>query len=586
MRLLVKVTAFSFFCFLIASCIKDTFENPEKQPLISTDAQARETSVSIVEARQWFAGQYGLERNITNQNTISNLTLSIKPVWAFAKSATYLGNSVVICPIQPITLTSGLTRYFLVFYKTSSSNIEARLILCRGVNDYLTNGHPFEPSSFSGIVAAMDFSGNYSGALHLIRNGAGVGSIEIIPSGNTGGITPNNLEPTWLGGDVWFDGNTIWIGGFDSGPGPFPSDNPIINNNEGHNGGGGGNSNTNTGSSLVDFHFTNLFSNPLFIIEEYMLDNNMNNTDAFFFLNTSNRQFLANYKDFIDIFYDFLTSHNNSSEARDIINKVIEIILNTNVSAKPNFQAIVTSWLSATTSQYIAQHSARDLIDIYNAVENNNVISPDVLGPLVELPGDLDNCFDNNCTGCTHKVTVYIEQPVPGTRELWSIRTNSGGSSGSSINAGHTFLSLEQTAPNGNKTTVTLGFYPINKNHSCAEIPGAVYEEDLNTVYNVSVSWGVSLENFKKIRDGWNNWQSPSPFSNCYRNCTSAAIYCLNQGGLNIPSTSAGYQFPIGTFTVNPADLGEDLHANPQGGTLSFSTQVLTLTGTELSNCH
>jgi hypothetical protein len=286
-------------------------------------------------------------------------------------------------------------------------------------------------------------------------------------------------------------------------------------------------------------------------------------------------------------FSTFLGQQNNSSEARDIVTKIIELIIGTNVSTRPDFTTIITSWLG-NNSQYLVQHSASDLIDIYNAVANNNIISPDLTGPILELPGALDNCFDNACIGCTHKVTVFVEQPVPGTRELWSIYTHSGGSSGQTpgINAGHSFLSLEQTTPNGEKTIVTLGFYPLDKNHSCTETPGAIREEDDNSLYNLSVGWDVSLENFKKIRDGWNNWQSPSPFSNCNRNCTSAVIYALNQGGLNIPSTSAGYNFPVGTFTVNPGDLGEDLRANPHGGNLNFSTNLSNLSASQLSNCH
>ena len=168
---------------------------------------------------------------------------------------------------------------------------------------------------------------------------------------------------------------------------------------------------------------------------------------------------------------------------------------------------------------------------------------------------------------------------MPGTRELYAI---TGGAPGSSFgyDTGHTFLELSQTNSSGNTSTKGIGFYPVNYPSGSEEVKGYFYNENANTTYNIEVKFDVNQGQFTNIRNTLGNiyWM----FSAGYNNCTTSVVTALNSAGLNIPLTTNSH-WPVGDILGNPADLGEDLRANPRGGQF---TSNATLQNFSPSSCE
>jgi hypothetical protein len=247
----------------------------------------RTSPISVAEARQWFSTAYGIKKSITNQSTLPNTVLDVVPVWAFAQTGTYLSTTqVVVCPIQKPQNAHPLSRFFLAFYKGPSDQISARVIITKGISTYETNGIVMAQSDFSGTVASLNFAGNYSGPIHLVKNGVQVAEIDP----ETGDIYGNGIVvlyytqiPWWQndnggGGGWYFDGSNVIINN-DGSPGPFINNTftPLVGPPPpGGSGGSGGGSNviTNTTNPL-DFHLVNVYANPMFIISDYFENNNL-----------------------------------------------------------------------------------------------------------------------------------------------------------------------------------------------------------------------------------------------------------------------------------------------------------------------
>ena len=314
------------------SCSKDQLNPDLTGAGTSTDHQPvadREAGdISIAAARQWFSNAYGLKKSITNQNTLPNTMLDVVPVWAFAQTATYLSATpIVICPVQPPGQAHTLSRFFLMFYRPSSGQITARLIIFRGVDAYATNGKAFALADFTGALASLDMSGNYAGTMHLLSNGLQVSELDPTVAGNgllyDGGTVVASQKPWWAvsgGGSWYFDGTNIWINS-DPLPGPFINQTFTPLAPTPTQGGGGtvtGPPNTNP----LDAHFQNLLSNPLYILEEYLFDNNMDG-GVFDYLDNAAKAVLANRLYFIDLLYDFLQEHENTSPAQDLVSEIL-----------------------------------------------------------------------------------------------------------------------------------------------------------------------------------------------------------------------------------------------------------------------
>ena len=301
---------------------------PDHQPVADREAG----DISIAAARQWFSNAYGLKKSITNQNTLPSTVLDVAPVWAFAQTATYLSATpIVICPVQLPGQAHTLSRFFLMFYRPSSGQITARLIIFRGVDAYATNGKAFALADFTGALASLDMSGNYSGTMHLLSNGLQVGELDPTVAGNgllyDGGTVVASQKPWWAvsgGGSWYFDGTNIWINS-DPLPGPFINQTFTPLAPTPTQGGGGtvtGPPNTNP----LDAHFQNLLSNPLYVFEQYLANHEIYD-NTFEFLNTDAKRFLANVTSLIDPIHDYLVAQNSSPEAQDLVSTHIATLI-------------------------------------------------------------------------------------------------------------------------------------------------------------------------------------------------------------------------------------------------------------------
>jgi hypothetical protein len=178
-----------------------------------------------------------------------------------------------------------------------------------------------------------------------------------------------------------------------------------------------------------------------------------------------------------------------------------------------------------------------------------------------DLPGlDLTEylrCFTNDATS-TYKITVAVDQPIPGTRTKYT--TGNSGSSSSSkgdIDAGHTFLILEQTYSNGIKVIRSLGLYPASSVHPLSPNSSGVFTNDEFHNFDVSLTTTVSNTSFLQFIDILKNSQSEHYNLN-NNNCSSFCTKKLSEIGITLPETSGSWFLGIGGG-VNPGDLGEDI---------------------------
>lgn len=253
---------------------------------------------------------------------------------------------------------------------------------------------------------------------------------------------------------------------------------------------------------------------------------------------------------------------------------------------------------------YYALGSAIDFWDFYNrnlewncdpyspcfeeCVDENFVNDYFNLPPIpitpISFPQALDDCFISitACPNCFYTATLYIEQPVPGTREIFDWTGN--GSSGSGKNSGHTFMSLKQYDPAVSLIepirTLTFGFYPAYKPEGQNTVPGSFYEENEATVFNVSVLYSLTLSQYEDIKTSLSNIENIYQIE--YSNCSTLPAIVLNHAGFNIPMTER-HVWRLGDIKANPADLGEDLRANHAPGTIITSDTYLN---PPLSKCN
>lgn len=277
-------------------------------------------------------------------------------------------------------------------------------------------------------------------------------------------------------------------------------------------------------------------------------------------------------------FSAFLGQQNNSNAAQDFVSNLIGQIIQHNLT-----------FLTGDDLEFLFEHP-----DLYSQFKEFFVQNPNAtiaekisaLGiikafypapppeglPIQDVKSALDNCFGTSCSNCTYTATIYIDQPVPGTRGLYTTSGGPGGSGGSSYySTGHTFLKLSQTNSSGVTTTKGIGFYPLEYPTGGGETPGYFFNEDDNSAYNIKVTFDVNQGQFTNIRNTLNNIHFM--FTAGYNNCTSSVVAALNSAGLNIP-LSPRHKWPVGEILANPGDLGEDLRANPQGGQFSSTSNA------------
>jgi|GEM_PF-2330915 len=195
-------------------------------------------------------------------------------------------------------------------------------------------------------------------------------------------------------------------------------------------------------------------------------------------------------------------------------------------------------------------------------------LPPEGEPPITNVKTALDNCFGTSCSNCTYSVTLYLEQPVPGTTTLYVEDDDAppgGGSSNNKHNSGHAFIELSQTSSAGEVTKKGIGWYPAGDvgTFGTLEPHGFFFCENSNSVYNIKVSWLLSETNFSNLRNHLNNiWPKYSAGGN---NCVTTVVAALKKAGIGIELTTSHRPF-IGLIKGSPGHLGEDLRWNPLGG--------------------
>jgi hypothetical protein len=173
-------------------------------------------------------------------------------------------------------------------------------------------------------------------------------------------------------------------------------------------------------------------------------------------------------------------------------------------------------------------------------------------------------CFKNWRTrqpGHTYenKLTIYIDQPVNGTDQLF--RTGTLGPR----QAGHVYLGVEQKDTyNGASTTtrIVLGFYPYQEKWAVTGTTIAgTWGDDGGSPYDYSLSVGVNAEHFDSLLDNLIDNQSTT-YNLQTNNCATMAWWMSNDAFSILGGVPSGEQ-NIGPFGQGktPAKMGQEVEA-------------------------
>ena len=187
---------------------------------------------------------------------------------------------------------------------------------------------------------------------------------------------------------------------------------------------------------------------------------------------------------------------------------------------------------------------------------------------------DYTKCFDN-IAGSSHsyQVTLYVDQPKPGTRQTWGFSPSgaTGSSFGSNpVDVGHSFMVFTETS--GSQTiSRNIGFYPQGSVNPYYPSTQGQLNNDAGHIYNISLTVTVTSSQFfnmlNYVDQGNNSGYNYNLNSN---NCSSFALHTLYAGNIYLPST-------VGTWTGgsgnNPGDLGEDIRTMQLSSNMSRSVQ-------------
>ncbi|WP_199140531.1 hypothetical protein [Pedobacter sp. ASV12] len=188
------------------------------------------------------------------------------------------------------------------------------------------------------------------------------------------------------------------------------------------------------------------------------------------------------------------------------------------------------------------------------------------------------DCFNDGKQVQSYKMTLYINQPVPGTNAQFTTPLVSNGigltisKNGTFFDVGHSFVGFEKINRDGSSVRQVMGFYP-DPNGSSIRSKGVI-KDNSGHVYNVSYTQEVTEEQFglalsSVLSDGngaiynlGNNIASGQEY-----NCTDAALLWMGNAGIKLPAST-----PRGLFNNTPGDYGQVLAK--VSGAKSTSTNV------------
>ena len=194
--------------------------------------------------------------------------------------------------------------------------------------------------------------------------------------------------------------------------------------------------------------------------------------------------------------------------------------------------------------------------------------------PVVNLPGEnhtkvnpkqFMDCFGNiSNAGATMKVTVYVQEPFPGTS--FAVGPNS---------VGHVAIGLTKTNGSSSVNQV-VGFYPDATGLSKLNAPAKIVNNGGDLDYNVSVTYTVSAAQFGQITSYISN--PPLTYDITTANCTNFVYDACQAGGITLPNpySTSGFNTMLMTYIygMTPGSLGSSIenlkgasNINTTGGT-------------------
>jgi hypothetical protein len=194
-------------------------------------------------------------------------------------------------------------------------------------------------------------------------------------------------------------------------------------------------------------------------------------------------------------------------------------------------------------------------------------------------PAKYVNCFTDGKTASGYKLTIYVNQPVPGHNDQWAtdlalppgiaFRTQDG----QLLGVGHTFVKFEKDNTDGTSVKQVMGFYPDPNQMLGGVASKGVIKDDSNHPYNVSYTVNVSSAAFtaalnRMLQDNASSNYVLSNLVGSERNCTDAAISWMTVAGVNVPNA------PRGSFSNSPGDFGQALAAKSGSSTVSGNAPV------------
>jgi len=174
-------------------------------------------------------------------------------------------------------------------------------------------------------------------------------------------------------------------------------------------------------------------------------------------------------------------------------------------------------------------------------------------------------CFQNT-SSANYRVTVCVDQPVPGSRTPWKLSFNSSSSGTNVVNVGHTFLIFTENI-GGNVITRNVGFYPaVNVSPFTTSVAQGALNNDESHGYDISASFAVNSTMFFNMLAFVSQGNVPGyNYDLNTNNCTTFALKALASGHIYLPSTVGYWYDGVGN---DPGDLGEDIRNSNAPGIL------------------
>jgi hypothetical protein len=169
-------------------------------------------------------------------------------------------------------------------------------------------------------------------------------------------------------------------------------------------------------------------------------------------------------------------------------------------------------------------------------------------------PKNYTDCFASvPNTNATMQVTIYVQEPFPGT--TFNYGPNS---------VGHTAIGLTKSG-GGQTVTQVIGFYPDASGKDKIHAPGKLVDNS-QLAYNASITYNVDAVQFANLINYLN---SPLPaYDLTDFNCTGYAVSACSYAGITLPNayTTVGLPTPdhVPHLAETPAGLGNSID-NMQG---------------------